>query len=226
MRLILLALPLLAASGCRHSEPDPGAASHMSVVDTITAFPTDTSPRTSDVDLDSALRAAPLPASIDTVLRRGISLPYLALTVPSDATIDSGGILPTGIRGLRIRGPRPPAGTDGPNLPAYELVLATYRNPGHTGLSAWVDSLRREANRELDTDSLTYVAPGAWVRVAADSGLLLDFFCGDCGPSAIYVAHDTLIVGLAFTLEQGRTLSGPEQTSMTLHILDSFHWAP
>lgn len=215
--LLTLAILASACSPSRAPASDRGARPPGSLPSS------DTSPQPARVNLDSALRAGPVPALVDTALTTTIATAPYALQIPSQATVDTGGIHPRDIRGLRVRGPVIPA--RGYRDVAYELVVATYPNASRLPLARWVDSLRRATNQFVDEpDSLDYITPASLVHLGSEDGLLVDFFCGDCQPWAIYVARDTFVVALAFTAEQTRALSYDEQIWMAMHIGDSFRW--
>ena len=186
----------------------------------------DTSPRVTTKRVDSLYRAMPMPTTLDTALTRTIRTTHYTLRVPAAVTIDTGTIHPEDPRGLRIRGPvmRDSSGIE---QVAYELVIAEYPNPGRTPLNHWVDSLRQSRNAELPKENAwTAIAP-AWAFHAGDEpALLVDFFCGDCGPFGVFVGRGDSVLGFYFTSEQGRAISGPQQLRMAIHILDTFRWIP
>ena len=192
--VLALCLLLPCCSPKQEDQRQPVDSPPAQVAISGSPVPTDTSPRIPHVDLDSALRAHPVTdSSIDTVLSREIATPIYHLRVPARATLDSGEIHPTGISGLRIRGPMGQSHDSVVGVP-YELVVATYPNPGRTPLPKWIDSIRAIANADMDPDSMSYVPPAEPVRLGPNVALLVSYPCGDCGPVGLYFARDTSLI--------------------------------
>jgi hypothetical protein len=215
---------LAMVGGC--TKPDASRGLEANAKTAAAAAAADTSPRAMSIDFEGVLRKTPMPTTISTTLSREIRTAGFSLRVPESATIDTGAIHPENVRGLRIRGPvmRDSSGIEGV---VYELAVREYPNPGGTPLNHWVDSVRKAHNAPLTKDDDFMTVPAATVfHAGRETGLLVDFFCGDCGSSGLFVAKDRTILGFYFTSAQGRAISQLQQDRMAIHILDSFRWRP
>ena len=151
------------------------------------------------------------------------------LRYPPDAVIQprshSGDLAETTIRGPQIHVSVPPdvGPSDGP---AYELVVSVAANASHKTTAQWVDSVRQQANEEMDSDSLDFLAEPDTVMVNGVQALRLRPFCGDCAAEEIYLAgqHETVMLSYVFDI----SFPGDRAAQRRVYqaMLNTFAWKP
>ena len=133
---------------------------------------------------------------------------------------------------LVVSGPHVRAANPNPDVgvvtgPSYMFRLAWAPNRGERSTSAWVDSLRADANAGLaeDPDSLGFLAPPDTVWLADNTlALSLEPFCGDCSVTEVYVASPSTRVVMYY----GWDISVPGHQRAQYRLYDAmrrtFRW--
>ena len=165
---------------------------------------------------------AKIVANPDTNLTKTYQGNGFLLAVPGDADSGQANKDVWGFDGIELRGPLVLGG--GGTGHAYFVLVTSLANPGHLSVDKWIDSLRRERNKQLMDDSLNFLYPPDTLAVNGQRVLRLRPFCGDCQPYEYYFGSGTRIVLLKYIDGGLEAWPRAQAAHMAERIIHTFKW--
>lgn len=150
--------------------------------------------------------------AVDTV-----SWPRFSLRVPHGTRRKVSEECPGG----RLVGPLSRDAT-GESRPRFDLCVETHQKRADQPLAGWVDSVRADRNRTLD--STARLDPADTVTIGATPMLRLLPFCGDCEAFEYYAAAGDRVAVFAFSTGSNLAGNRAAQEAVHLAILRTLRW--